>query len=135
MSSLSPDPTLTVENVTRAMEKVTVDERRGVWEWVLGEGAVEEIYSSHSSEEEKLHSCADTYANCKPDSSWKELIQQLYDWGRMAATKEANSFLQQRGECSIISYSVVSWVLPAIEYVPTLIINRWVVHYKFIDRL
>ena len=125
MSSLSPDPTLTVENVTRAMEKVTVDKRRRVWEWVLGDkergvlgeevltkGAVKEIYSSHSSEEEKLHSCADTYANCKPDSSWKELIQQLYNWGEMAAAKEANSFLQQRGGWSIISYSVVScyWI-------------------------
>ena len=97
MSSLSPDPTLTVENVTRAMEKVTVDKRRGVWEVVLGEEAVEEIYSSHSSEEEKLHSCADTYANCKPDSSWKEFVQQLYNCGEMAAAKEAKAFLQQRG--------------------------------------
>ena len=110
MSSLSPDPTLTVENVTRAMEKVTVDKRRRVWEWVLGDkergvlgeevltkGAVKEIYSSHSSEEEKLHSCAGTYANCKPDSSWKKLIQELYNWGGMAAAKEAKAFLQQRG--------------------------------------
>ena len=109
MSSLSPDPTLTVENVTRVMEKVTVDKRRRVWEWVLGDkergvgemvlewGAVEEIYSSHSNEEEKLHSCADAYANCKPDSSWKELVQQLYNRGEMAAAKEANSFLQQTG--------------------------------------
>ena len=98
MFSLSPDPTLTVENVTRAMEKVTVDKRRGVWEEVLEEEAVEEIYSSQSSEEEKLHSCADIYVACKPDSSWKELIQQLYNCGGMAAAKEANSFLQQTGE-------------------------------------
>ena len=97
MSSLSPDPTLTVENVTRAMEKVTMDKRRRVWEWVLGEEAVEEIYSSHSSEEEKLHSCADIYVTCKPDSSWKKLVQELYNWGGMAAAKEAKAFLQQRG--------------------------------------
>ena len=100
MSSLSPDPTLTVENVTRAMEKVTVDKRRQVWEVVLGKGAVKEIYiiGNHSSEQEKLHSCADVYVTCKPDSSWKELIQQLYNYGGMAAAKEANSFLQQTGE-------------------------------------
>ena len=97
MSSLPPDPTLTVENVTKAMEKVTVDKRRGVWEEVSGKGAVEEIYSSHSSEEEKLHSCADNYANCKPDSAWKELVKKLYNSGEMAAAKEANSFLQQTG--------------------------------------
>ena len=98
MSSLSPDPTLTVENVTRAMEKVTVGKRRLVWEVVLGKGAVKEIYSSHSSEEEKLHSCADAYVTCNPDSSWKELLKQLYNCGGMAAAKEANAFLQQRGE-------------------------------------
>ena len=97
MSSLSPDPTLTVENVTRAMEKVTVDERRGVWEVVLGVGAVEEIYSSHSSEEEKLHSCADVYVTCKHDSSWKGFVQKLYNCGGLAAAKEANSILQQSG--------------------------------------
>ena len=100
MSSLSPDPTLTVGSVSRAMEKVTVDKRRRVWEMVLGSGPVEEIYSSHSNEEDKLHACADTYANCKPDSSWEELVQKLYyDCVEMAAAKEAKAFLQQKGGC------------------------------------
>ena len=94
---MSPDPTLTVENVTRAMEKVTVDKRRRVWEEVLGKGAVKEIYSSHSSEEEKLHSCADAYVTCKHDSSWKELARQLFNCGEMAAAKEVKAFLQQKG--------------------------------------
>ena len=98
MSSLSPDPTITVGNVTRAMEKVKVDKRRRVWERVLGEGAVEEIYSSHSSEEEKLHSCADAYAAANPDSSWEELLQVLYyKYSEMAAAKEAKAFLPQKG--------------------------------------
>ena len=98
MSSLFPDPTLKVGNVLRAMEKVAVDKRRGVWAEVLGSEVVEEIYCSHSSEEDKLHSCADTYVNCKPDSSWEELVQKLYyDCGEMAAAKEAKAFLQQKG--------------------------------------
>ena len=98
MSSLSPDPTLTVGNVIRAMKKVVVDKRRRVWEEVLGEEAVEEIYSSHSSEEDKLHSCADTYVTCKPDSSWEQLVQILYyDCVEMTAAKEAKAFLQQKG--------------------------------------
>ena len=89
-------------NVTRAMEKVTVDKRRQVWELVLGKGAVEKIYSNHSSEEEKLHSCADTFATCKPDSSWEELAQELYDCGEMTAAKEAKAFLQQKGGWLIV---------------------------------
>ena len=98
MSSLSPDPTLTVGNVTRAMKKVTVDKRRRAWEEVLSWRVVKEIYSSHSSEEEKLHSCADTYVTCKPDSSWEELVQVLYNiCDEMAAAKEAKAFLQQKG--------------------------------------
>jgi uncharacterized lipoprotein len=79
------------------MEKVTVDKRREVWVEVLGEEAVEEIYSSHSSEEEKLHSCADIYVTCKPDSSWEVLVRELYNRGGMAAAKEAKAFLQQKG--------------------------------------
>ena len=102
ISSLSPDPTLIVGNVTRVMEKITMDKRRGVWERVLGEDAVRVIYSSHSSEEEKLHSCADTYATCKPDSSWEHLVQRLYNYCEMSAAKEAKAFLQQNGVWTIV---------------------------------
>ena len=98
MSSLSPDPTLTVENVTRAMEKVTVDERRRVWGEIFNHRQViQEIYSSHSSEEERLHSCADIYVTCAPSISWEELVRELYDSGEMAAAKEAKAFLQHKG--------------------------------------
>ena len=97
MSSLSPDPTLTMGNVIRAMEKVTVDKRRQVWKEVLGKGAVEEIYSSHSSEEEKLHYCADMYVTCKPKSSWEQLVLKLYSHDELAAAKEAKTFLKNKG--------------------------------------
>ena len=96
---LSTDPTLTVDNITGAMEIVTVDKRRRVWEsWrVLDWSAVEEIYSSHSSEEERLQYCAETYS-ARPDSSWEELVLQLYFCDEMAAAKKAKAFLQQKGE-------------------------------------
>ena len=97
MSSISPDSTLTMGNVTRAMEKVTVDKRREMWEWVLGRGVVKEIYISHSSEEEKLHSCADIYITCKSNSSWKHLVRELYNRGKMTAAKEAKAFLKHIG--------------------------------------
>ena len=73
-----------------------------MWEVVLNRRDAEEIYSSHSSEEEKLHSCADTYVTCKPDSSWEELVQELYYYGEMAAAKEAKAFLQQKGRWLIV---------------------------------
>ena len=79
-----------------------MDKRREVWEILLGGRAVEEIYSSHSSEDERLHSCADTYATCKPDSSWEHLVHMLYYHGEMAAAKEAKAFLQQKGGWLIV---------------------------------
>ena len=97
VSSLSPDPTLTVENVTRAMKKVTVDKRKQVWGGVLGWSVLFNIYSRHSSEEEKLHSCADIYANCKPDSSWETLVRASFFCGEIAAAKKAKPFLQHNG--------------------------------------
>ena len=101
MSSLSLDPTLTVENVTRAMEKVTVDKRRQVWGEIFNhDQVIEAIYSSHSSEEEKLHSCTDIYVTCAPSISWEELAEELYDYDEMAAAKEAKAFLQHKGEFS-----------------------------------
>ena len=98
---LSTDPTLTLENVSEAMEKVSVDKRRHVWNEVLESRVVEEIYNSHSSEEEKLHSCADSYIS-NPDSSWEDLVRLLYVHGEMAAAKKAKSFLQQKGDWLIV---------------------------------
>ena len=99
---LSTDPTLTLENVSEAMEKVSVDKRELVWKGMLQTKAVEEIYSDHSSEEEKLHSCADAYVNSKPVSFWETLVEVLYWYGEMAAAKKAKSFLQQKGEWLIV---------------------------------
>ena len=79
------------------MEKVTVDKRRRVWERIFNYRFVEKIYSNQSGEEEKLHSCANMYVTCKPDSSWEKLAHVLYNWGGMAAAKEAKALLQQKG--------------------------------------
>ena len=87
-------------------------------EKVLGQEAVEEIYSSHSIVEKKLHSCADTYVTCALGSSWEELVHVLYDSGEMAAAKEARTFLQYKGGYSGIS---LIWMLlvpsPALQII------------------
>ena len=77
-----------------------------MWEEVLDWRAVEGIYSGHSSEEEKLRSCA-IHFTCKPNSSWKELVQKLYyDCGEIAAAKEAKAFLQQKGGWLILNFTL-----------------------------
>ena len=78
-----------------------MDKRRRVWERIFNHPqVVEEIYSSHSSEEERLHSCAATYVTCAPSICWEEFVQELYVSIEMAAAKEAKAFLQHRGEFS-----------------------------------
>ena len=76
-----------------------MDKRRQAWERVLEEEAVvEEIYSSHSSEEERLQYCSETYVTAKVNSSWEDLVQNLYYSGELPAAKKAKTFLQQKGE-------------------------------------
>ena len=91
-----PDPTLTVDNISRVMEKVKGELRPWIWEdlslaiWrvIQGEG-----YSS-----EKDPTYADLYANCKSNSSWKHLAEILYRHHQVAAVEEVRSYLPPRGE-------------------------------------
>ena len=104
------DPTLTVENVTDVMEKITEDRRRQVWQTVLRiidhygyeqKARVniyfDKIYSSHSSEGEKTHAYSDMYVNCHPESSWEHLTSHLYKEDEVTAIEQARTFLPPRG--------------------------------------
>lgn len=84
-----PDPTLTVGNVATVVENVAVDKRRELWNIFLGDEPAEEIYNGQSSDEEKLHSCADVYVNCTPGSSWESFVQNLFAHSATAAAKAA----------------------------------------------
>ena len=113
--NLHVDPSLTVENVTDVMEKVTED-RRQLWEIVLEiiyhgyeqQTRVymyfDEIYSSHSSEREQTHACSDMYVNYYPESSWEHLTSQLYKEDEMTAVEQARTFLPPRGKSIIIDF-------------------------------
>ena len=137
MSPLSPDPTLTVENVTNVMEKVTEVKRRQVWgavlrykkSWQRRRGPdlrppppppppgppppltdpeiLKEIYSSHSSEKEKTHACSDVYVNCRPESSWEHLTTLLYEEDELTAVDQARPFLPPRGKFK--QYFTANW--------------------------
>ena len=99
------DPTLTVDSLVGVMEKVTSDEgrRKEVWEMVLKwdygtlPSYLDEVYTKYTTDKEKTHALADVYVNSRPESSWQDLVQALYDKGELAAAKEAKSFLQQNG--------------------------------------
>ena len=90
------------------MEKVVVDKRRQLWNRVLRKEAqrmpkptldiVDEIYSSHSSEKEKMHACSDVYVNCCPESSWEHLTSLLYEKDELTAVDQARLFLPPRGK-------------------------------------
>ena len=78
-----------------------MDKRRRVWGRVLGRGGeshVDEIYSSHSSEKEKIRACSDIYINSCPESSWEYLSSQLYEEDEMTAVDQARPFLPPRGK-------------------------------------
>ena len=99
--SLTPsEPTLTVENVVGVMEKVAVEKRKEVWFWgdIVPDSQLEEIYEKYSTEEQRIHACADICINCCPDSSWTHLCQRLYGRNEMTAARKAKIFIPQTGE-------------------------------------
>ena len=98
-----PDPSLTVETVLGVMEKVTDGRAEGVWRRLLRHGILdddlfEDISSKCSTERELMHTCADIYVNCCPNSSWKNLALALYHFEETAAVEEVRSYLNPRGE-------------------------------------
>ena len=95
-----PEPTLTVENVTGVMESVAVERRKEVWSKyaVVPGPRLEEIYQNYSTEEQRIHACADFYVNCHPSSSWTHLCQGLYKHNEMTAVRKAKTFIPQTGE-------------------------------------
>ena len=90
-----PDPTLTVDNVSRIMEKVEPEVKTQVW--------VDASFAGVKDEMEKLcmsGKCIDMYVNCSPYSSWERLARSLYHHHQGAAVEEVRSYLPPRGEPS-----------------------------------
>ena len=89
-----PDTTLTVENVIEVMQNVVVDGRKKVWSgWgIVPHPQLEEIYQKYSTEEQRIHACADFYVHCHPESSWTYLCQMLYVEKEMTAVRKAKIF-------------------------------------------
>ena len=91
---------MTVKNVIGVMENVTVERRKEMWsEWdIVPDPQLEEIYQKYSTEEQRIHACADVYVNCRPEPSCTHLCQVLYWEKEMTAVRKAKTFIPQTGD-------------------------------------
>jgi hypothetical protein len=101
-----PDPTLTVDNVSRVMEKVEPEEKMQVWNSVLQHVVIEAVSGEVFSFKEE--ECADIYVNCCHSASWERLAGSLYHRKQVAAVEEVRSYLPPRGEPD---FGIQSWLL------------------------
>ena len=94
-----PEPTLTVDNVVGVLENVAAERRKEVWSrrGIIPHPQLEEIYQKCSTEEQRIHACADIFVNCRPHSSWTDLHQGLYIQDEMTAARKAKTFIPQTG--------------------------------------
>ena len=84
-----PDPTLTVDNVSRVMEKVEPKERQKILKEVVVDDIFDKMCSSgqYSTALEVEAAAVDIYVNCHPRSSWEELARSLYRNHQVAAVE------------------------------------------------
>ena len=95
-----PEPTMTVENLLRVMEKVTNGRAEEVWRRLIDRTILKDISSKCSTERELVNTYADIYVNCDPYSSWEGVARLLYDVEETAAVEEVRSYLNPRGRVS-----------------------------------
>ena len=91
-----PDPTLTVDNVNRVMEKVEPEVKLWVWKDACHEKMQKKMEEAYKSGKEG--ECADLYVNYTLYSSWEYLAMSLYSNHQMAAVEEVRSYLPPRGQ-------------------------------------
>ena len=89
-----------MENVVGVMENVAVGRRKKVWSKrdIVPYRQLVEIYQKYSTEEQRIHACADIYVNCHLESSWTHLCQGLYWENEVTAARKAKSFIPQTGK-------------------------------------
>ena len=74
-----------------------MDRRKRVWSGHVPDTQLEEIYQNYSSEDQRLHACADFYVNCHPKSSWTHLCRRLFNMKEVTAARKAKTFIPQTG--------------------------------------
>ena len=104
----SPDPTLTVDNVSHVMKKVEPKVKMQVWVDACDD-LMEKVKMGEVCRSGKEDECADLYINYNPYSSWEHISRSLYHHHQVAAVEEVRTYLPPRGEpCFIIACCYVS---------------------------
>ena len=95
-----PDPTLSVDNVSRVIEKVKGELRPQIWGKLSPAiwGVIRR--EGYSSETDPTY--ADLYVNCDPWATWEEIAKSLYRHHQVAAVEEVRSYLPPRGEPDLL---------------------------------
>ena len=95
-----PDPTLTVDNVSRVMEKAKPKEREPLLKEMIMDVIFDDIQSSgkYPTALEMETAAVDIYVNYHPWASWENLARLLYRHHQVAAVEEVRSYLPPRGE-------------------------------------
>ena len=76
-----------------------MDKRKEVWGvyGIIPGPQLKEIYQKYSTEEQRMHACADIYVSCGPRPSWTRLCEKLLDMGEVTAARKAKTFIPQTG--------------------------------------
>ena len=77
-----------------------MERRKEVWSnlGIVPDPQLEEIYQKYSTEEQRIHACADIYVNCYLEPSWTHLCRGLYAMNEMTAARKAKIFIPQTGK-------------------------------------
>ena len=77
-----------------------MERRKEAWSGhgIVPRPQLEEIYQKYSTEEQRIHACADIYLNCHPQPSWTDLCQRLYEGDEVTAVRKAKTFMPQTGK-------------------------------------
>ena len=101
-TSVPPDPTLTVDNVTRVINMIE-GHKAWVLEGVIPISVVDEI-QRYSTDAVKNEAYADYIVNVWPDASWYCLTSELYVENKLAAARESKSFMSRGKFCHQLIY-------------------------------
>ena len=87
-----PDPTLTVNDVTKVMDKI--GDKWKVMRWLgMPESLWEEIERRYSTDSEESRACADYYVHVHPGAAWHHLTRTLHMMEEHTAARESKSFM------------------------------------------
>ena len=98
------EPTMTVDNVTRVLNKIEGDKWK-VMDWFhIPKPLREEIKRRYSTQTHQIQAGVEYYVNCHPCASWEDLTRGLCYGEEFAAARESKSFMSTGKYCHYIAY-------------------------------